>query len=191
MDIKRVAVYYPGKNTAFTKYVPAYEVPILREQLKKRGDTRSMDQFKVSDAPDNQVLMTAHMGNEYRRLSMHYRKYMRLAYPTEASFEEAFEECVKLYGVRDTGTDVGQIGEERESLEVEQLKGIGPTLADDLASIGAATFAGLAEANAFEIAGIDGISLSKAKQYIAEARERVGLKDEDELVEDADSDTLE
>lgn len=177
MDIQRLDVYVPMRNTQLVKRVPPYEIPCLRELIKIKNNI-ALDQLKiVGKSPDGAVVRDANMRNELRRLQQSYKKLFRLAYATDADFEEAFAEAAKSYRVGDA-EEIGTLAEEREPLPIESINGIGESLADAIAAqLGSGSFKDLAEADPFLLQGIDGISMKGAKKFIAEARKLAGFVD--------------
>ena len=181
MDIRRVAVYIPYKNTDIVKCVPAYEVPILREVAKRFA--KNQEEYKKFGPVDMNrdecgIFQDASAVTELDRLRRTYTQFFGKVYPTDNDFEVAFQKCSKEYGIK-TGMDddAGSLTK-RQSLDIEAIDGIGPAFADEVAALlGDGEVETLANAQSYILAGIAGVTNDQIEGFIDQAKVMAGIED--------------
>ena len=165
VDLYEVVV--PSGHTYGAVYVPRYVIPILRAHAAKRwGSTAVQGITSTKSTFEGNTSWTFESANgEYDRCRGTYnQEAFDKAYPTEQSFYEALE--------AESGA-AGVVAEEREKLPIESIKGIGPAIADAIATLlGDGELVTLAQANAADISGAtETLSYDKATKFIEDAKE--------------------
>jgi len=183
MDIQRVAVYVPIKDTHLVKFVPAYEVPLLREVSKQfaknQEEYRKFGVKNEFSREERGVFSSAEVGTELERCKKTYHRAFPRVYPTDNDFEVAFAKCAAEHGIKGDKGDTGGTLVRRERLPIEDIDGIGPAFADEVAALlGDGEVATLAKAQSYILAGIAGVTSDKAEEFIVAAKEIAGIKDE-------------
>lgn len=180
MDIKRIRCDAAVGPTWAARFVPLYEVRCIREWAKRK--TRGMispDDMRVSkDVPDHiEDVIGASMYGEMARLKQKYRQDFEKAYPTEEDFADEFNATLDQYKIDvPDEVDPRAQGTVRTWKPIEEIKGIGPSIADAIAVLlGDGELATLAEADPMELIAVDGLSLSGSVQVVADAKALCGV----------------
>ena len=174
VDLYEVVV--PIGHTYGAIYVPRYVIPILRAHAAKKAGSTA-----VAGITTTRSTLEGHTtwsfdaaANEYARCRGSYNpEAFEKAYPTEQSFFDALE--------AESGA-TGVATKEREKLPIEAIKGIGPAIADAVATLlGDGELATLAQANANDISGAtDSLSYDKAVQFIKDAKKLTETEEDKE-----------
>lgn len=176
VDLYEVVV--PSGHTYGAIYIPRYVIPIMRAKAAKRWGSTAVKGMTscISTFEGNTSWSFESAADEYARCRGAYdSEAFDKAYPTEASFYEALEAESGAAGVATS---------DREKQPIEEIKGIGPAIADAIVTLlGDGELATLAQANASDISGAtETLSYDKATKFIYDAK--VLVEDEDEEVEE-------
>lgn len=173
--VPNIRIAIPTRTTIH-KYEPEYTVPLLEALWASKlvdGQSLGVHRLSVNNPCHTPVLFRETTARaEFDRLRSAYgfnptnnEPIFDRIYPAFSAFVGAFDRAV----ARSQPTEEKIDENKRETLEVEELKGVGQELADALELRGFGTLARLAAAAPADVAAVPGISQSRAECLVREA----------------------